>query len=89
MVDFDVVKWVRVFRKHGLPMQLARLVFEDGNVAVFRDSKHSKDEDRFLAYGLCLGYSMIVSFVMRGDDARVITIRRVHKKEWEQYYDKE
>jgi uncharacterized DUF497 family protein len=82
MIDFDVVKWAKVFRKHGLPLQIARIVLEDPSRIIAMDQLHGAGEERWLAFGLCFGAPVCVSFTMRGETYRVITMYRIHEKEW-------
>ena len=65
MLDFDVVKWIKVFRKHGLPMQVATEVFADPDVKIMVDEIYGTNEGRWLAYGLLFGSLMCVCFTVR------------------------
>ena len=87
MTEFDVVKWIKVFKKHRVPMDtVARVVFNDPEVIIKPDDNHSELEERLLAYGRCLDGYVCVCFTYRNGQHRIITTFRVSKEEWEKYH---
>lgn len=68
--------------KHQVTIKEAEEVFSDKGLLVSEDIKHSGKELRFQALGKTGESRMIfVSFTIRGDKIRVISIRDMNKKE--------
>ena len=76
--QWDWVKARRNLQKHGVD-------FADG-VGVFEDPHPS--EERFLTLGLDLALRLlVVSWLWRGDDIRLISARRATARERRQYHE--
>lgn len=78
-------------QKHGVSIQALESVFHNG-MAVFPDSAHSQNEERFIGLGKTSeGRSVFVAFTLRHRDGltfiRPISARYMHQKEVE-YYEK-
>ncbi len=70
------------FKKHGVANQEAEEVFSNEPLVVSEDSKHSLKEVRFKALGKTnKGRQLFVSFMIRNDKVRIISIRDMNKKE--------
>jgi uncharacterized DUF497 family protein len=68
--------------KHHIDFRDAQRVF-DGPVFERSDSSHG--EDRIIAIGLMEGIEIVVVYVMRGKRRRLISARRAHRNEREEY----
>ena len=70
------------YLKHGvLPKETEEVFINDGSF-VISDLNHSQVEDRFIIIGQTLNKSdLFVVFTFRGKKIRVISARRMHKKE--------
>jgi uncharacterized protein len=84
--EWDPEKALSNLSKHGVSFQEAATVFGDPLAVTYFDPDHSKDEDRFLTFGLSnLGQLLVVSHTDRGDQTRIISARAATKKERRQY----
>ena len=76
----------KIFERHGITVEEAESVFKDKNSVVLPDVEHSQNEERFVIVGKDLvGKKMHMIFTMRGNKIRVISARRMHKKEVARY----
>ena len=67
---------------------LAPKVFADPNVVIERDNRRDYGEERYLAYALVEGTRLCLCFTLRGEKIHLITIFKMHKKQWEKHYGK-
>ena len=58
--------------KHGVDFHQARLVFLDPKRKIFKDEKHSCEEERFFCIGKAGAEILTVRFVYRNDEIRII-----------------
>lgn len=80
--DWDKGNIDKNFLKHGVTNQEAEEVFSNEPLVVSEDVKHSFKEIRFKALGKTGKERwLFVSFVVRGDKVRVISIRDMNKRE--------
>jgi len=56
-------------------------------MSLYLDERADYGEERFNAYGLSKGRKIRVCFTIRGDKVRIITMFKVHNKEWSKYYE--
>ena len=85
--EWDEKKRQANFAKHSVDFMKAKEVFADPNIRIEQDIRYRYDEERFNAYGFADGMRLRVCFTKRGENViRVISIFRVHLKEWEKYY---
>src|SRR5690242_1198447 len=89
LVDFiwDPAKEEKNILKHGIDFATAARAFVDPHRRVFKDIKHSHQEDRFFCIGKVDGKVLTVRFLWRGET----TIRIIGAGYWrkgESYYDK-
>ena len=73
-------------RKHGVDFETAAFVFEDEYHVEMYDSRHSIEEDRYIAIGK-VGDFLYVVFTRRREKIRLISARVATKREVEIYYD--
>ncbi len=73
-------------RKHGITTEEAESVFLDDNAIVLPDEKHSLVEKRFVVIGKSnVPRYLFISFCVRKKKVRIISVRRMHRKEVEKY----
>ncbi len=73
-------------RKHGVSFEEAASVFSDPLATVYEDPDHSANEKRFLTIGTSAqGRLLHIAFADRGGRIRLITARRLTRKERELY----
>lgn len=73
-------------RKHGVSFLEPSEVFGDAYSSYVQDPDHSYDEERYLLFGVSLnGKHLVVSFTERGENIRIISARRMTRKEREAY----
>ena len=86
--EWDEEKRTRNIVEHGVDFVEAVSIFDDPKVSIFSDVRKDYGEKRFNAYGVSNGRRMRVCFTMRGENViRVISMFKVHIKEWNKYYD--
>ena len=67
---------------------LADDIFSSTGLVIKQDIRHVYDEDRFLAFALVEGKRLCLCFTLREDRIHLITIFKMHKKQWEAHYGK-
>lgn len=72
--------------KHGVSFEAASEVFRDPYHLEIYDSRHSLDEDRYVAVGK-VGNILFVVFTERSDSVRIISARPATPLERRWYYD--
>jgi len=73
-------------KKHQVSFHEAATVFGDPMAVTFHDPEHSTTEHRFLTFGLSgLGRLLVVSHTDRGQTTRIISARRMTRREREIY----
>ena len=86
LVEWDSKKAAINKQKHGVSFEDAALVFADENLIVFRDDKHSQDEERWQAIGMVENILFVV-YTERVEALRIIMAREASPKERSEYYD--
>jgi len=85
--EWDEEKRKRNIVEHGIDFVEAVIVFDDPKVSIVPDVRKDYGEERYNAYGLSNGRYLRVCFTMREINViRVISMFRVHKKEWNRHY---
>ena len=80
--EWDPKKATANVQKHDVTFQEAATVFGDPLAITFEDPDHSTDENRYITFGLSLQKRLIVvSHTERGDRTRIISARRMDRKE--------
>ena len=70
------------FKKHNVSNQEAEEAFSNNPLKLSKDVEHSDGEERFLALGKTnKGRLIFLSFTIRKDRVRIISIRDMSKKE--------
>lgn len=73
-------------RKHEVTPEEAESVFIEPEAYVFPDVRHSEKEQRFVILGKSdQDRFLFVIFTLRDEKIRIISARRVHRKEVEKY----
>jgi uncharacterized DUF497 family protein len=90
---WDEAKAVANARKHGVPFELARTVFNDPRLLTVADLEHSDIENRWFSIG-CASNTAVLSVVYLWSDAdpattkiRLISARRATRNEIMQYHE--
>ena len=86
VLEYDPKKNRRNIDERGLPFDLGGLVLVDPNVVTKQDIRMDYGEDRFLSFGKVGGLKLCLCWTPREDRIRVISLFRVHDKEWEKHY---
>jgi len=83
-IDFDPEKDAANIAKHGVSLSAACEMAPDDAVIV-ADTRFDYGKERFNAYGLIGETLHAMTFTRRGDDIRVISLRRARPKELKRY----
>jgi uncharacterized DUF497 family protein len=87
--EWDPVKEAANIKKHGVSFAEASAVFGDPLAITFHDPDHSFEEDRFLTFGTSQGRLLVVSHVDREESVRIISARKVTRRERSIYEEKQ
>jgi uncharacterized DUF497 family protein len=82
LFDWDEPKRQANLAKHLIDFEDAIQIFYG---PVFEKSQHRQGEDRVLAIGLMEGIEIVVVYVLRGKTRRIISARRAHRNERQDY----
>ena len=83
-IEFDPGKDAANIAKHGVSLSDAREMVLD-EALIIADTRFDYGEERFNAYGLIGDTLHAMTFTLRGDDIRVISLRRARSKEVKRY----
>ena len=79
-------KFQKNMSKHGVSFIEAATVFSDSLSMTYGDPDHSDEEDRFVIVGLSSsGKLLMVSHTYRNDLIRIISARKLTRRERKQY----
>ena len=85
--DWDAGNQRKSQDKHGISQNEAEQVFFNMPLLLLDDVKHSQNEPRFHAYGKTDNAKLLhITFTIRNKKIRVISARKMHKKE-QAYYE--
>jgi len=87
-LEWDEAKRQKTLKERGLDFLLARHILTDLNLVCRIDDRRNYKETRYIAYGMAQDDILCLCYTMRGKVYRIISLRRTHKKEREQYYGK-
>ena len=87
MFSWDETKRLMNLRKHGIDFQDAPKIFR-GFTLTAEDERESYGERRFLTLGLLEDQVVSVAHTERGEDVRLISIRKATKHEARFYFSK-
>ena len=82
LFEWDESKRQANLAKHLIDFQDAALIFDQ---PVFEKVQRRHGEARVLAIGLMQGVEIVVIYVMRGERRRIISARRAHRDERQDY----
>ena len=85
MFTWDEAKCKGNLKKHGIDFADAEMIFA-GYTVTAEDSRKSYGEQRFLTLGLLHGEVVSVTHTPRGNDDRIISIRKAKKHEAHFYF---
>ncbi|HEX6044764.1 MAG TPA: BrnT family toxin [Pyrinomonadaceae bacterium] len=84
--EWDLRKAKSNLRKHDISFEEASSVFSDMLSAVYQDPDHSAHEKRYLIIGASVqGRLLNVAFADRGERIRIISARKVTRREKKLY----
>lgn len=83
-LDWDDEKRAQNLRERGIDFASARQ-FDWASAQVFIDDRIDYGEDRFLARGNIDGRLHILVYTLRGDNLRVISLRKANHRERRRY----
>jgi uncharacterized DUF497 family protein len=87
--EWDGAKDRLNFRKHRITFAEASTVFANPLAVIFHDSDHSEDEFREIIIGNSnRDRLLVVSFVERGENVRIISARKATATERKKYEEK-
>ncbi len=80
--EWDKGNLDKSYTKHGITPKETEEVFVDEGSFVLPDVKYSQKEERFIVVGRTLEkLNLFIVFAFRGEKVRVISARRMHRKE--------
>lgn len=83
--QFDPAKAKRNLKKHKVSFADAEVVFYDP-LAIHSEDPYSEQEERFIAVGMgSAGQILVVVYIFRGDEIRLISVRRATRREVQDY----
>jgi uncharacterized DUF497 family protein len=83
-IEFDKGKDRANREKHGISLTAAaEMDFETARI--IRDERRDYGEDRFWAVGLIAGRLHVLTFTMRGEALRAISLRKANERERKRY----
>lgn len=81
--EWDKGNLHKSYQKHGISQTEAEEIFEDENILIISDVKHTQKEKRMLAVGkTVLGRTLFAVYVVRKGKVRIISIRPMHQGRW-------
>ena len=84
--EWDAAKAETNLVKHGVSFKEAATVFGDPFAMTYTDPDHSDEEDRYITFGQSgSGRFLMVSHTDREDRTRIISARKMSRKERKQY----
>ena len=84
LYEWDDDKNERNRRVHGLSFEDATHVFE-GACLTFQDDRRDYGEPRFITFGLLAGRMVVIAHAPRGENKRIISMRKGNDREREAY----
>jgi uncharacterized DUF497 family protein len=81
---WDEDKRLSNLTKHGLDFEDAHWAFTD-EAFVIEDARREYGEPRFILYGPLFGRVVVVAFTLRGDDIRILPMRKANQRERRSY----
>lgn len=86
--SWDSNKRELIIKTRGLDfVVLADFVFADPDVIIYPDNRRDYGEYRYLAYAMVADICLCLCFTHRDNKIHLITIFRMHKKQWRKKHD--
>jgi len=84
VLEWDPKKYQTNLRKHGIAFADVFAVFEDPHALTCEDEE--QEEERYITVGMdSFGRLLVVVYLWRGDNIRVISARKANRTEFRQY----
>ncbi|HZK98520.1 MAG TPA: BrnT family toxin [Caulobacteraceae bacterium] len=83
-IAFDPAKRAATLERRGLDMARSGEVF-DGNVLTIADDRLDYGEPRFITIGRLDGRMVVLVWTPRGEDRRIISMRKANEREQAAY----
>ena len=84
--EWDSKKAAANLRRHGISFEEATTIFGDRLARTYEDPDHSTEEPRELTFGhSSAGRALVVSHCEQGERTRIISARRMTRRERRQY----
>ena len=83
---WDDKKEQKNIEKHGLGFDLAEAIIYSPDMRFIEDTRKNYGEQRHIAYTVLEGIRFSLVYVIRDDEYRIISLRRVHEREWRKNY---
>ena len=80
--EFDENKRKTNIAKRGLDFLIAEDILTAGSIKIIPDTREDCGEDRFNAFTELKGVRLCMCYTMRDDVYRIISLRKVHEREW-------
>ncbi len=87
MFEWDSEKNEVNIQKHGLNFEDAKIVF-GGPCLTFEDNRFDYGEARYLTFGLLENRIVIIAHTNRGENTRIISMRKANSREQKIYHKK-
>ena len=68
--------------------EIALIMFESSDTLILPDNRKDYGEERFRAFSIVEDKRICLCFTKRSGKVHLITVFRMHKKEWEKYYER-
>ena len=85
-LQYDERKNLINIRKHGISLEDGLAAINDPDGIVMFDDKNSETEERFIAIGRSGNQVLFVSFTMRNEVERIISVRKAEAEEEREYW---
>lgn len=79
-IEFDPAKRLATFEARGLDMAEAGSIFE-GDTITIDDDRRDYGEPRFITVGFLADRMVVVVWTPRGEDRRIISLRKANDRE--------
>ena len=83
---WDENKRLLNIKNHEIDFFVAEKIYYSEDASAMVDDRKDYGEERYLIYGTVDSLKMCLCCAFRDDNIRVISIRRVHDKEWRKVY---
>jgi uncharacterized protein len=87
--EWDDAKAKSNLRKHEIPFEIAKLVFDDAHAFEWADESEDYGEERFNVIGMVSGRLIVITYTMRGDKRRLISARKAEPRDKRRYHEQE